>query len=142
MTDVAGVEGARRTDVPWALRGAWVFEMLFLPVAVISLAALPLNDPVPWVLVGAQAAVAVAVVFGLRRRSRIAWVAAMLLAALVIGRTLASVPGLAREMSGSAARGDFVIAIAIIAWAVLTQLGVLLFCLALFWRGRWRRELD
>ncbi len=142
MTDVAGVEGARRTDVPWQLRGARIFEMLFLPVALVSLAALPLNEGKAWALVGVQTAVAVAVVVGLKRRSRLAWVAAMLLAALVIGRTLASVPGLAREMADSPTRDPFVLAIAIIAWAVLTQLGVLLFCLALFWGGRWRRELD
>jgi len=142
MTDVAGVEGARRTELPWQLRGARVFEMLFLPVAVVSLAALPLDEGAAWALVGAQAAVAVAVIYGLRRRSRLAWVAAMLLAALVVGRTLASVPGLAREMAGSPARDQFVLAVAIIAWAVLTQLGVLLFCLAMFWGGHWRRELD
>jgi len=141
MTDGAGVEGARRTETPWQLRGARVFEMAFLPAVVISMAALPLNDPVPWVLVGAQAAVAVAVVIGLKRRSRLAWLAAMLLAALVVGYTLASVPGLAREMTGLG-HGSFAVAVAIVAWSVLTQIGVLLFCLALFWRGRWRRELD
>jgi hypothetical protein len=142
MTDAAGVEGARRTEIPWQLRGAWWFEMLFLPVVVVSLAALPLDDGKAWALVGAQAAVAVAVIYGLKRRSRLAWVAAMLLAALVVGRTLASVPGLARDMAGGPARDQFVIAVAIVAWAVLTQLGVLLFCLAMFWGGRWRRELD
>jgi len=139
MTKGAEVGGARRTEMPWPVRGAWVFEMLFLPVGVITLGELPLNEPVAWVLVGSQVIVAIAVVFGLRRRLRIAWVAAMLLAVLLVGRTLASVPGLAREMTG-AARADF-LAIALIGWAVLTQLGVLLFCLALFWRGRWRTEL-
>jgi hypothetical protein len=141
MTDVAGVEGARRTELPWQLRAARAFEMAFLPAVVISMAGLPLNDPVPFVLFGAQAAVAVAVVIGLKRRSRLAWVAAMLLAVLVIGYTLASVPGLAREMPGFSG-GTRVLAIALIAWSVLTQVGVLCFCLAMFWGGRWRRELD
>lgn len=141
MTDVAGVEGARRTEIPWPLRGAWWFELLFLPVAVVSLAVLPLDDWRAWLIVGAQVAITVAVAVGLRRRSLIAWIAAMALACYFIYRTLANARGVARQVL-SVGGDDVVLPVVLLAWAFLTQLGVLLFCLALFWGGRWRRELD
>ncbi len=141
MTDVAGVEGARRTEIPWQLRGAWWFELLFLPVAVLSLLVLPLDDWRAWLIVGAQVAITVAVAVGLRRRSLIAWIAAMALACYFIYRTLANARDVARQVLGVGG-DDVVLPVVMLAWAFLTQLGVLLFCLAMFWGGRWRRELD
>jgi hypothetical protein len=141
MTDVAEAKVAREKVVlPWQLRGAWLAELLFVPVGIVSLAELPLNDGRVWAMVSAQVAVAVAVAVGLRRRSRIAWVVAIVLAAYVVYRTVSSAPGLTREVLGIGGR-EMVFPIVVLAWAFLTQLTVLLFCLALFWRGAWRTEL-
>lgn len=140
MTDAVQAKVAREKTLPWQLRGAWLAELLFLPVGLVSLAALPLNDGRAWAIVGAQVAVAVAAAVGLRRRSRIAWFVAMVLAAYLVARTVSNAPGLAREVLGIGGRG-MVFPIVMLAWALLTQLAVLLFCLALFWRGCWRTEL-
>lgn len=141
MTDGVQAKVAREKAVlPWQLRGAWLAELLFLPVGIVSLAALPLDDGRAWALVGAQVAVVIAAAVGLRRRSRIAWIVAMVLAGYLVYRTVSSAPGLTREVLGIGGR-EMVFPIVLLAWAFLTQLTVLLFCLALFWRGAWRTEL-
>lgn len=140
MTDTAEAERAEEKQVlPWQLRAAFVAEVLFLPVGLLSLAAIPFDDVRALVLVGTQVAIAAAAAYGLARRSRIAWVAAMLLAVLVIGRMLAAAPELSRDIV--VGRTDGLIAVIIVGWALLTQTAVLVFCLTLFWHQRWRTLL-
>lgn len=140
MTDTAEATRAEEKPVlPWQLRAAFLAEVLFLPVGLLSLAALPFDDVRAWVLVGTQVAIAAAAAYGLARRSRIAWVAAMVLAVLVIGRMLVAAPGLSRDIV--VGRTDGLVAVVIVGWALLTQTAVLAFCVTLFWHQRWRRLL-
>lgn len=133
--------------LPWQLRAARLAEGLFLPVGFFLLASIPLNEPLPFAMVAAQLAVAVAAFVGLKRRRLWAWAMAMTLAAFFVARILTNAPGMAREVmdathgGAEAARTAMVYSVALAGWAFLTQLAVLLCCLALLPGWRWRSEL-
>ena len=125
--------------LPWQLRAARLAEGLFLPVGIFFLASIPLDEVAMLAIVGAQVAAAVAAFVGLKRRRRWAWLLAMALAALFMGRIVVNAPLLADQ--AEMFPGAMVYIVALVGWAFLTQLAVLLCCVTLFPGGRWRAEL-
>jgi hypothetical protein len=123
--------------LPPPLRVARLAEALYVPMGLLLILGLPLDDPLAFALVGAQVAAAAAIFVGLGRRSRLAWIAAMLLASYFLFGILARGPEVARR----AFAGETVYQVALVplVWVFLTQLVVLVSCLAL--ARSWRTVL-
>ncbi|HYJ81006.1 MAG TPA: hypothetical protein VEW03_15445 [Longimicrobiaceae bacterium] len=127
--------GAARETLPWQLRLARLGEGLFFPVGALLMAAIPFDQPLALAAVGAQLAVAVFAFRGLKRRSRLAWLAALALAAFLLVRIVLYMGPLAREALG-AGGSAFTLPLALAGWVFATQLLVLVGCLALLGTSR------
>ena len=124
--------------LPWQLRAARGAETLYVPVAVFLLfGLLSAADPLAVVLVLFQIGMAVTVIVQLKRRSRFAWVAAMLLAVYILaGMAMRAGPVVRTALERP--EPPYLAAVAILAWVALTQLVVLVSCAAL---RDWRTAL-
>lgn len=126
------------TRLPWQLRLARLGEGLFLPVGALLMAAIPFEQPLALLVVGAQLVIAIYAFNGLKRRSRTAWIAALVLAAFMVVRIalhMVPVVSAALDAGGSAST----ISIALAGWVFVAQSMVLVGCLALL--GTWRTVL-
>ena|SRR3712207_132543 len=124
--------------LPWQLRVARLAETLYVPVAVFLLLGLSAAyDPLAIVLVLFQIGMAVTVIVRLKRRSRFAWVAAMVLAVyILVGMAMRAGPVVRTALERP--EPPYLAAVAILAWVALTQLVVLASCAAL---RDWRTAL-
>ena len=128
------------TRLPWQLRLARLGEGLFLPVGVLLMAAIPFDQPLALVAVGAQLAVAIFAFRGFKRRSRVAWMAGMTLAVFIVIRIILRIGPLLREAEAMGPWGTAAYySVVLIGWVLVTQLMVLIGCVALF--GTWRTVL-
>ncbi|HEX2186349.1 MAG TPA: hypothetical protein VHN78_12675 [Chloroflexota bacterium] len=121
---------AARVRLPWQLRAARAGEALFLPAGLLMWMAQPLDQPAALVVVGLQIVVAAAAFVGLGRRSRLAWGAALLLAAFFIQKILRHGFVLVEQVLATGSR-EHQIGLALAAWVLVTQAVVLVGCLAM-----------
>ncbi|HEX8697175.1 MAG TPA: hypothetical protein VF746_32445 [Longimicrobium sp.] len=132
MTDLSAASAAPagRPRLAWQLRAARIGEALFLPAGLLMWMAQPLDQPAALLAVGLQLAVAAAALVGLGRRSRLAWGAALLLAAFFVQKILARGHVLLEQALATGSR-EHQIGLALAAWVLATQLVVLVSCLAM-----------